>query len=346
VAADSLSGRPRASRAGAGLSPARLGAALAGLLGVALAIAVVGWFGATRVLSAVTAIGVAGFIAYGLYSLACFPITGAAWWVLSRTPASRLPAFVFGRMLREAASDILPFSSVGGVVIGTRGVLLRGVEPSRAYAATAGDLVTEILAQIAFLILGLTLLSVRLAGRSQAHTFELSFMVAIGVAIAMVASLLLAERRGFDLIGRLAARFAPDAAEHICTVQEQLGELRRRPWPLLASTAIHGAGWIASAVGSWVALRLMGVEISIPAVIAIESLLSAVKSAAFVVPNAVGVQEAAYAVIGQVFGLPGGSAVALSLIRRAKDLAIGAPVLIAWQALEGRRLVRPGADAV
>ena len=52
-----------------------------------------------------------------------------------------------------------------------------------------------------------------------------------------------------------------------------------------------------------------------------------------------GVQEAAYALLGQVFGLSGEMSVALSLLRRAKDLAIGAPTLLAWQALEGRRLI-------
>ena len=52
-----------------------------------------------------------------------------------------------------------------------------------------------------------------------------------------------------------------------------------------------------------------------------------------------GVQEAAYALLGQVFGLSGEMGVALSLLRRAKDLAIGAPTLLVWQALEGRRLM-------
>ena len=324
-----------------GLSAARLGVAVVGLVGLTLAVGVVCWFGAARVLASLAAVGATGFGVFALYSLATFAITGAAWWVLAvGEPWRRLPVFVFGRLLRESASDILPFSSIGGVVVGARGVVVQGVEPARAYGGLALDLVTEIVAQIGFLALGLLLLSARLSGRVLARDFELCFLAAMGVALLAIGGMVLAQRRGFNLLDRLAERVSPEAGRQVHGVGEAIAELHRQPWRLLASVALHGAGWIASAVGSWIALRLMGVPISVPAVIAIESLLSAVKSAAFVVPNAMGVQEAAYALIGQVFGLTGEMGVALSLLRRAKDLALGVPTLLAWQVLEGRRLMR------
>ena len=323
------------------ITRARLGVALAALLGVVLAVAVVGWFGCAQVLAALATIGGRGFALFVLYSLACFPITGAAWWSLAAgEPLRRLWTFTFGRLLRESASDILPFASIGGVVVGARGVILRGVAPERAYGSLAGDLMTEIVAQIAFLGLGLALLSARLAMGAEGRAFELCFLVAILLALLAIGGLVWAQRRGVGLLDRLVERFAPAASAQVHGVHEAIAELYRRPWRLMASTTLHLGGWVASALGSWIVLRLMGVPISVPAVIAIESLLSAIKSAAFVVPNAVGVQEAAYALIGQVFGLSGEMGVALSLLRRAKDLAIGAPALLAWQAMEGRRLIR------
>jgi hypothetical protein len=39
--------------------------------------------------------------------------------------------------------------------------------------------------------------------------------------------------------------------------------------------------------------------------------------------------------------VPAETALALSLIKRVADLAIGAPGLLAWQVLEGRRFLRP-----
>ena len=347
MAVEAAAANGRVGRRRASLSPARLGVALAALIGLALAVGVVGWFGAGKVLASMEKVGPAGFLLFCVYSLGTFAITGAAWWVLAvGEPVRRWPVFVFGRLLRESASDILPFSSLGGVVVGARGVILRGVQPSRAYGGLAVDLVTEIVAQIAFLTLGLALLSARLSGDMRARSFELCFLVAITVGLLAIGGMVAAQRGGFNLIDKIADRVSPAAARQVHGVGEAVAELHRRPLRLLASVSLHGAGWIASALGSWIALHLMGVPISAPAVIAIESLLSAVKSAAFVVPNAVGVQEAAYALLGQMFGLSGEMGVALSLLRRAKDLTLGAPTLLVWQAMEGRRLLRPRRRAI
>jgi len=64
------------------------------------------------------------------------------------------------------------------------------------------------------------------------------------------------------------------------------------------------------------------------------------RSVAFAVPNAVGVQEGVYILVGASFGLTPETALALSLLKRARDLIIGLPALAAWQLLEGGRLWR------
>jgi hypothetical protein len=57
------------------------------------------------------------------------------------------------------------------------------------------------------------------------------------------------------------------------------------------------------------------------------------------------VQEGAYVMLGGLFGLPPDTALALSLLKRARDLAIGIPALATWQALESgkawRRRLKP-----
>jgi uncharacterized membrane protein YbhN (UPF0104 family) len=75
----------------------------------------------------------------------------------------------------------------------------------------------------------------------------------------------------------------------------------------------------------------MGETISLSQVIALESLIFALRSAAFVVPGALGLQEAGYALLGPLFGLDPATAVTLSLIKRARDISIGLPALILWQ---------------
>ena len=72
----------------------------------------------------------------------------------------------------------------------------------------------------------------------------------------------------------------------------------------------------------------------------IESLLYAIRTAAFAVPQGVGVQEGAYVLLGAGFGLTPEMSLALSLLKRARDLTIGLPAIAVWQAIEGGRLWR------
>ena len=55
------------------------------------------------------------------------------------------------------------------------------------------------------------------------------------------------------------------------------------------------------------------------------------------VPNGLGVQEAAYALLVPLFGIAAPVGIAVSLIKRARDIAVGVPILLIAQAVEGRR---------
>ena len=52
---------------------------------------------------------------------------------------------------------------------------------------------------------------------------------------------------------------------------------------------------------------------------------------------ALGVQEGAYVLLAPLFGVGTDTALAMSVLKRARDVAIGVPVLLLWQAAEGRR---------
>ena len=67
----------------------------------------------------------------------------------------------------------------------------------------------------------------------------------------------------------------------------------------------------------------------------IESLMHAVRGAAFAVPGALGAQEGGLIILCAIFGVPPEAALALSLVKRLPDLILGVPGLLAWQAMEG-----------
>ena len=123
-------------------------------------------------------------------------------------------------------------------------------------------------------------------------------------------------------------------------MQAELSAIYRRPGRLALALALHLSGWACSGVASWIAYRLLGMRIDLLSALAIEALLSAALSLAFAVPGYAGVQEAAFAGIGAVYGLPPDISLAASVLRRARDLAVGVPILLAWQWSEARRLRR------
>ncbi len=110
--------------------------------------------------------------------------------------------------------------------------------------------------------------------------------------------------------------------------------MRRGGW----RRVLHLVGWFGTGVGTWISLRLLGAEVELVHVLALEALLDALVAAAFVVPGAAGVQEAGYVGLGALFGVPPDLALGVSLLRRGKDLCWGVPILAAWQWREVRRL--------
>ena len=79
-------------------------------------------------------------------------------------------------------------------------------------------------------------------------------------------------------------------------------------------------------------------------IVGLESLVYVVRTVTFAAPMGLGVIETAYAVVGPMFGLDREWAVALSLIKRLRDVAIGLPAMGIWQFMEGRRLMANSAE--
>jgi putative membrane protein len=241
-------------------------------------------------------------------------------------------------MVRDAAAEVLPFSQLGGIVLGARAAILHGVPPPLAFASMIVDVTTEMLAQIAYIAFGIVILSAR------APQSSLTTIFVIGLALAAVGGglFLALQRYGHWMTEKLAARLLPGAVAPTAAVAAALDAIYNHPLRVGLSLALHFAGWIASAIGTWIAFRLIGAHVDLAAVMAIESLVYATRSAAVLVPNALGVQEAAYAVLAPLFGVGAEFGLAVSLLKRARDIAVGVPILLIWQAVEGQRALAAG----
>jgi uncharacterized membrane protein YbhN (UPF0104 family) len=137
---------------------------------------------------------------------------------------------------------------------------------------------------------------------------------------------------------RIAGRWLNQAQDKLMAVETAMSAIYCQPLRLALCWALHLVGWVATGVAGWLAYRLLGVPIDLEAALAIEALLSALAALAFLVPMNAGVQEAGYAGLGAIFGVPPEISLSVSLIRRARDVAIGVPILLIWQLAEVRRM--------
>ena len=310
--------------------------AVAGLL---VSLALIGWFGFGNVLTAIGRIGWTEFGAIVGWQIVLFVILGLAWEaIMPRRNDHRPWLLIWGRMVRDCSTNCLPFSQVGGFVFGARAVTLHGLTWSTATASTVVDVTAEFLAEIAFTGIGLAILIAR------APHSEMVVPLEIGLGLAVIAgfSFIWLQKGAAPVFKRISKRIAGrwfgKADDRLQVLQAELSQIYGHTSRLLLGFAVHLIGWIGTGVAGFIAYRALGVPIHFDDALAIEALLAAIAALSFLVPLNVGVQEAGYAGLGTIFGIPPEMSLAVSLLRRARDIAIGVPILLIWQLVEVRRL--------
>ena len=117
-------------------------------LGLAAIAILVVTHGAGAIWSAIASMGWAGFGLICLFHLGVFALMGVSWHVI--VPEGRglrgLGVVVWARLIRDSAAEILPFSQVGGFVIGARAATVAGLSGVVAAASTIVDVTLERLA--------------------------------------------------------------------------------------------------------------------------------------------------------------------------------------------------------
>ncbi|MGC9952822.1 MAG: lysylphosphatidylglycerol synthase domain-containing protein [Rhizomicrobium sp.] len=314
----------------------KLGAIAALLAGLAIAVFVLLHIGIAPVLNAIARVGWGGFALVVLCGFVVIALLGTAWYALL-SDRVRWPIFVAARQLRDSASELLPFTQLGGMVIGARAVVIGGLAAPRAFASVMVDVTMEFMAQIAFVLLGLMLGIAQLRASATLAPYAYGLILGTALLVPGVIAFVVLQRRGSFLAEKLAGRFLPAAVSHTEAFAGALNGLYDRPSRLAISSTMHLLSWIASGVWLWVVMRLIGAEVDVFSAIAIESLLGALRGVTFFIPSSVGVQEAGYAALASVFGMGPEIGLAVSLLKRARDIVVGVPVLLIWQVLEGKR---------
>jgi glycosyltransferase 2 family protein len=306
------------------------------IVGFALAVFVVWHIGVAEVFGAIGRVGWFGFFLILLAAMPIIAFLALAW---RSVVGPLVPYWVFfaSRQLRDSATDLLPFTNIGGIVIGARAGILAGIPPTKAYSTAVVDITCETMAQIAFTVIGLLIGFTRLKASPELAVYIDALILGTALLVPGVIAFVVLQRKGSKLATRMAGQFLPKAVAHTENFTAEMEALYQQPVKLALCSSYHLIAWFAAAFWLWVMFRLCGADVSMMDCIAIESLLSALRSAAIFIPAAVGVQEAGYAALAPVFGAGPEMGLAVSLLKRARDVVLGIPVLLIWQAVEGKR---------
>ena len=315
----------------------KLGVVLALIAGLIAAVYIVWSIGFDPVLAAIARAGFGGLAALCLFYLAVFAVLAAAWYFLL-PPAHRRPLreLYLARLVRDSIAEISPFSPVGGMVAAARLMILKGMSAAYASASVAADATTEAMAQVAFLAFGLAVGFAQFQHLPSSGPITEAMLAVLVLAVPGIALLIFLQKRGAGFAEKIAARFFPEVKEGV-SFRAAIEELYESPSRLAASAALHLLSWIGAGVSTWIAFRLVGGHIGLLQAVALEALLCTIRSIAAFVPAAIGVQEAGYAMLAPLFGLPAEMGLAVSLLKRAREITLGVPALFYWQSIEGRK---------
>ena len=308
----------------------KFGALIGGIVGLGLSAWLLASFGVGRIL---TVLGHAGWfaipalIAFHVVQMMC---SALGWREIAGTAAPRptIRTFLLLRWIRESVNNLLPLAQIGGEFAAARYLHRRGMRLAPAIAGTVADLSIEMISQIGFTFLGLILL-LQTDGNSGIAGYVRSGLLAAAVLIACLFG---AMRFGFASVVergllKLGRRIGWAGAAGVEGLHDALAACYRAPARVALATLYHLVSWLLGGIEVCLALHFLGADVGIRCGMVIESLGQALKTVGFAVPGALGVQEGGYIVVCGIFGLSPEVAIALSLLKRLREVALGLPGL-------------------
>ena len=311
--------------------------------------------GAAQVGSAIATAGWALLAIIAYHFLVPVFLDSLAWWVLF--PRTERPAFkriYWMRWIGESVSTLVPSAAVGGDIVRARLAAITGTPVATAAATVLVDLTLGVFTQAAFTLLGVVLL----VGATGQKNFVGPTIIGTVIGIAGVGGFYFVQKRGmFGFLARMIAKLAnspewQSLVESGTALDERVKSIYARRQAALACCGLTILSLILNSGEIYIALWALNLHATIANAIILQSMALTIRSAAFVVPAGIGVQEAGYFGVACLLGLSTGTfkcgeiGLALSVIARVRELGFGIPGLITWQLIEGRRLIRSRAAAI
>jgi putative membrane protein len=254
----------------------------------------------------------------------------------------RLPVLFLIACIRQAINRLLPVANVGGEIVGIRLLVQQGVNGTAAAASVVVELMLSLFAQYTFVAIGVVCLFSRVENAHVARAFVIGLAVGLPPLVLMI--VIVRNGRVFHRVELLAVRLLRPwlddqrGFDHGARMDAAVRETFAARARLSRALGWQISGLIAGCSETWLALRWLGHPVGFSDALVLESLTQAAKSVFFMVPSALGVQEAGLIGVGLLLGLGSDVALALSLAKRMREVLFGLPSLVAWQWILGRKI--------
>lgn len=312
---------------------------LIGLIGGLVLMAVVLSGRDLGAIAATAADGGPALILVVVLTLIVTALDGVAWQALiPRAHRPPVRVTIVYRYICQSVNTLLPVAQVGGEVARMRLATTRGVPVEWSVATVITDLPVQLAAQLTFALVSIALLSMVLGGLSTAGPLVAGVLFAIFLLFLVT----LLQRIGLgDRFGRALTKFFKGSlgtaiAAKGAMVDQAIRSVHSDKRAVSRSFLWHLAGWPIRAAEVWLVFFLIGEPITYAEAAILEGLVMVVRSVAFMVPGALGIQEGALLLVGGLLGIPGDQLLALALVKRGRELVTQLPGLALWLIIEGR----------
>jgi putative membrane protein len=240
--------------------------------------------------------------------------------------------------VREAIDRLLPVASVGGGVVGVRLLRWRGLAAAPVGATVVVEVLLTLAVSYLFALVSVVLLIDLDGTRQDFRHLVLALLLSLPVPVAT--ALLLRYGSVFARFERFLRPLVGESAlsAGATLLDQELRACLRRGQTLLIAGTWQFAALLSGSFEIWFALSLFGHPVATSDALILEGLTQAVRHIAFVIPAALGVQEAGLVLFGQAIGISSELALAVSVAKRMREMLCGLPSLLSWQWLEARRM--------
>jgi len=228
------------------------------------------------------------------------------------------------RLSGEAFNVLMPTLDLGGEAVKTLLLKREGVPTVQALASVVVAKTSLAVAEVFFLLAGLGV-AVRI--------FALPGSLQRGMGVALLLGgtglgiFILLQRRGlFGSLARLsrrlglARRFWREQAPAVAGLDEALRAYYAHPGRGALSVGFHLLGWLAGVAEVALILWFLDLPVTAASALALEAGHQLARAAAFFIPAKLGAQEGGSLILFSALGFPAALGVAVSLLRRVREL--------------------------